>query len=267
MFRLAVISTQTARWQAVAARLRDVAIDVAPPTDSLPDGDAVLLETLTAPIIERCLHAGKRVIALAYGELQTHTIRRLRDIAAQGKTHWSIVNPDRHLPSRQLIRQQLDAGKLGEPGLLRIHRWGDPDAGVRDLDLALWYFGKQPDVVFAIERPGVRQVHLGFPGGGMALIDYVAKLPGDSRYHYLSLIGSSGAAYADDHRNMQLAFTRDGPRPLPSDEGIGPWCSLVREFVSGSDGVDAWLTALAVNDAVLESLRSGQAYKSMITKP
>ena len=33
-----------------------------------------------------------------------------------------VVNPDRFLPSRQLIRQQLDTGKLGEVGLV------DPEA-------------------------------------------------------------------------------------------------------------------------------------------
>ena len=39
-----------------------------------------------------------------------------------------VVNSDQFLPSRQLIRQQLDTGKLGEVGLVRVHRW-EPSEG------------------------------------------------------------------------------------------------------------------------------------------
>ena len=44
--------------------------------------------------------------------------------------HDVVINPDRFLPSRQLIRQQIEAGKLGEVGLIRIHRWEHNDSGV-----------------------------------------------------------------------------------------------------------------------------------------
>ena len=111
-------------------------------------------------------------------------------------------NPDRFLPSRQLIRQQLDSGKLGDVGLIRVHRW-EPTVGqvfnlpgvggqvenlpheinvlptglLRDLDLVLWLVGKPPDSIYAVSRSESSdsqskfiQVHLGFPGGAMALI-------------------------------------------------------------------------------------------------
>ena len=66
--------------------------------------------------------------------------------------------------ARQLIRQQLDAGRLGEPGLVRVHRWehadtegasGDvPAALTQDMDTAVWLMGSAPAVVYAVQRAG-----------------------------------------------------------------------------------------------------------------
>ena len=50
--------------------------------------------------------------------------------APRGGGRLASVNIERFLPSRQAIKSQLDAGKLGEVGLVRIHRW-EP-AGVRE---------------------------------------------------------------------------------------------------------------------------------------
>ena len=50
------------------------------------------------------------------------------------------------------------------------------------------------------------QVHLGFEGGGMALIDVAHSLPPGDGYRSLALIGSLGAAHADDHHNAQLLY-------------------------------------------------------------
>lgn len=143
-------------------------------------------------------------------------------------------NPDRFLPSRQLIRQQLDSGKLGEVGLVRVHRWepnvpheinGLPTGLLRDLDLVLWLVGKFPDSIHAVSRlksnaAGSRliQVHLGFPGGAMALIDYSNQLPEGDGYQSLSVIGSTGAAYADDHQNTQLVFRGGRPQAVRAEE-------------------------------------------------
>ena len=122
-----------------------------------------------------------------------------------------VINPDRFLPSRQLIRQQFDTGKLGEVGLIRVHRWeprgsasaddvhGLPASLLRDLDVVLWLIGHSPDAVYAVEqtdsnpsnsRGRFLQVHLGFPSGAMALLDFADRLPPGEGYQSLSLIGS-----------------------------------------------------------------------------
>ena len=93
----------------------------------------------------------------------------------------------RFLPSQRVLKQRLEAGNLGTLGLLRAHRWiGGGDAhragltaadrcralSVPCLDLANWLFEAPPERVYArAAKPGYLQVHLGFSGGGMALID------------------------------------------------------------------------------------------------
>ena len=78
----------------------------------------------------------------------------------------TAANPERYLPSRRAIHQELTAGKLGRLGLVRIHRWlsapnprfqTDDHAVFGPLDLALWLFGSRPEVVFATgatSKPG-----------------------------------------------------------------------------------------------------------------
>ncbi len=209
------------------------------------------------------------------------------DVSSAARQHGvqlAVANPDRYLPSRQLIRQQLDAGRLGEVGLVRVHRWRSghsagpqaaPAALVRDLDLALWLIGRPPDVVFAVEHSaktadGVSgqfvQVHLGLPGGATALIDYCDRLPAGDGYDSLSVIGSAGAAYADDHQNMQLIYRGGRPQAVRTDEGPQQLAALVQQFVDAiaagrdlSPSVAAWQDVLGVVACVRQSIESRQA--------
>jgi len=75
------------------------------------------------------------------------------------------------------------------------------------------------------------QLHLGFPAGGMALIDCARTLSTRSgSYYSLTLIGSTGAAYADDQHNTNLLF-RDGTQGLRVDQGLGYFALQLQEFV------------------------------------
>src|SRR5262249_132576 len=110
------------------------------------------------------------------------------------------------------------------------------------------------------------QVHLGCSGGGMALIDYSDRLPPGDAYQALSVIGSAGAAYADDHQNMQLVYGGGRPRAVRTDEGIRYLAALVQEFVDclqpGQDtpeDLTSWRTLWAVVRAVEQSLTVRQA--------
>ena len=196
------------------------------------------------------------------------------------------VNPDRCLASRQLIRQQLDAGKLGDVGLVRVHRWEPCDAAsadqvlglpaslVRDLDVVLWFIGRSPDAVYAVEQTASEsghsrgrflQVHLGFPGGAMALLDFANRLPPGEGYQSLSVIGSAGAAYADDHQNMQLVFRGGRPQALLAEESGRRHAALVQETIEGlqaggdvSAHVAEWQNVVKVAESVRQSIESNK---------
>ncbi|MBC7854075.1 MAG: hypothetical protein IAF94_11615 [Pirellulaceae bacterium] len=173
------------------------------------------------------------------------------------------------LPSRQLIKRELDAGKLGEPGLIRIHHWdarGEADAGhelpsalLQQVDVILWLMGKSPTLVYAVEHgtnPGKQgrylQVHLGFPGDAMALLVYSSLHPHGDPYRSLHVIGSAGAAYADDQQNMQLLYKGGQPRGVMAQEVA--MSKPTHEAVPQD-----WDNVLAVADAVNRSLKSRQA--------
>jgi predicted dehydrogenase len=286
MIRLAVIGALEPRWQAAAARLRGVVLQSKPvdsPATSQYDA-AAFFGPLDRARVEQWLDAGKPVL-LADACVSLPMMRELTERARRATARFVVANPDRYLPSRQLIRQQLDAGKLGEPGLIRLHRWepfGAKDtpapedqsgALLRDLDLVTWFCGKPPNLVYAVElttsgsseRLGV-QVHLGFPGEGMALVDHVVHSPSDAGYCSLAVIGSTGAAYADDHQNSQLVVRQGDVRAVRADEGVGQWAALLQEFADacrqplGQDSsLAAWHKALSIGEAVHESLRTRQA--------
>jgi predicted dehydrogenase len=188
------------------------------------------------------------------------------------------VNPDRYLPSRQLIRKQL-SGPLGEVGLLRSHRWEPasvnqpalPEGLLRDIDTALWLVGKRTNRVFALEQRSANgrcvQVHLGFPGGGMALLDFDNRLPRGDGYQSLSVIALSGAAYADDHQNTQLVFRGGHPEAVQTEERAGQLAAIAQEFVDAlrtgrdlmTENAASWRAVFAVAAAVEQSLATGRS--------
>lgn len=184
----------------------------------------------------------------------------------------NTANPERLLPSRKLIKREIEAGKLGEPGLIRIHHWESiaqavyadehelPAAALQQIDLTLWLMEKSPTVVYAVERETEAknnqgkylQIHLGFPGNAMALLVYSNLLPASAPYRSLHVIGSAGAAYADDQQNMQLLYQRGQVRGLLAEEQTPKEQGTV-------EVTQDWKPARAVAEAVKQSLRSRQA--------
>lgn len=185
-----------------------------------------------------------------------------------------IARPLRFLPSIQVIKANLDAGRLGLLGLLRCHRW-EPQRGGEwsdntqplldqlrsDLDLACWLAGQPPRKVFAVsQQPDYVQVHLGFAGGGMALLDLSRSLPGSAGYFSLSVIGSTGAAYADDHHDVQLLFGQGLPHAVKFSQREAAILGMLKDFVTsmhvGGSGADFGVDHLV--EAVRHSLTTGQ---------
>jgi predicted dehydrogenase len=225
--------------------------------------------------VERLLAAGHPVLLAAEVLLGWEDMDQLSAAARQAGVRLAVVNPDRFLPSRRLLAQHVGRG-LGAVGLVRIHRWGagldGPSALARDLDLAMWLVGRPPDRVYAVRPNGdagahpepCLLIHLGFPGGAMALIDH-AGLPAGDGYCSLSVIGSSGAAHADDHANMQLLYQGNHPQAVRVEEQEAQLATLVEDFLAALDGdpgwgaAEAWRPVRAAVEAVERSLRSHHA--------
>ena len=255
--RLAVLGAQSA-VQLLAARVRGAT--VTPYLAAEVANARALLEAEPGDraLAAEWLGAGRHVLLTAHSWMAGEALDALQ-AAARGGAQLCILNPERFLPSRQLIRQQLDSGKLGEPGLIRIHRW-ESGAGdelstplTRELDVTLWLMGSAPNLVYGVSAGGSQQVHLGFPGGGMALVDYVDSLPAGDGYQSLSVIASTGAAYADDHQNVQLHYAGGHPRAVLASEGQRALIALVQHFVSAlgsgealAGSVDEWRTTMSV---------------------
>lgn len=205
-----------------------------------------------------------------------------------------IGHRTRYLEPLQKIKQNLESGKLGDPGLVRIHHWEplpesskihlkQDSAGsggtilarvVQDIDVAIWLYGELPTEIYAVGRkqstpealdPDYVQLHFGFSRGGMSLIDYSMTLPQGPEYFSLSVIGSSGAAYADDHDNIQLLYGGGNATALNSDKGDRHVVTQFREFldsiqqnrepsVTGKDG----RASVQVAEAAVKSIASNK---------
>ena len=205
-------------------------------TEQANDFDAVVIDADPgqAASLAKAAAAGKPALAGP----------ALADIAALGQAGTMLMPAHtwRFLPSIQAVKRSLDAGKLGEPGLLRIHRWLPPEATpgslteriLPDADLACWMFGGTPEKVWTLQTPSnpdYIQFHLGFANGGMAMIDIACSLPAGGDYFSLSIIGATGTAYADDHHNMNLLYAGDQPNALRTSEGRADLAGQLQEFV------------------------------------
>jgi predicted dehydrogenase len=240
--------------------------------------------------IDEVLASRNHVLLAADASVSADDIAGLASTAQRCGVQLGIANLERHLPSRQLIRQQLDGGKLGAAGLLRLHRWVSsavspltstptqiPTPLLLDLDVATWLIGAWPELVYAVERRAnasdmasgrLIQVHLGFADGGMALVDFASHLPPGAGYSSLSLIGSAGAAYADDHQNQQLLFQGGPAQALHAEEGVRALVDVVQQFVdalqTGGDVFTTlirWQSMLKTAEAVRQSIELQQAVR------
>ena len=207
--RLAVRHPEEPVFAGIAARLRNaIAEPIADFSEVTSHFQAVMIGNVDDwSVVERLLSQGLHILIVANPCPPREVISRGFDRADQTGVVFAVENPDRFLPSRQLIRAQL-FGPLGEPALVRIHRWesdstirsikvsGLPEPLLRELDLALWLFGRRAERVYAHSRNSDErdrlyfQIHLGFASGGMALLDYANRLPAFDGYQSLSVIAA-----------------------------------------------------------------------------
>ena len=210
------------------------------------------------------LRAGTAVLAAAPLADDAAAHDALVHDAEAGAGRLLLAYRQRWRPEVAAVCAAAEAGELGRIGLIRLHAWrvgepgdGDGPATVRDaVDTVLRIAGTGADVVHAAGDEGCLLAHLGFAGGGMALLD-LATSSGEP-YDSLTVIGADGAAHAEDHRNVQLLYDRRGLQgvPLRGDAKLG----LLRAFAAGArSAADHERAVSAVTGAIGASLRTGAA--------
>ena len=192
------------------------------------------------------IEAGKHVLVAAPVVDSLEETEALLRSAQEASVFLAVGGLPVNAPANRVILDRLSGGKLGEPGLLRVHCWSGASNGsltaklFGHLDLALRLFGSSPTELYSVAcgNRSYLQVHLGFAGGGMAVLDFSDRLPAGQGYDSLSLIGSRGAAYSDDHHNSHLLFTGGHPSALIDDSGDGLLFE-VQGFVDAVAGEEA----------------------------
>lgn len=254
--------------------------------------DAVIIQTPTderASHIEAAATAGKHVLVMGPLGRSVDEARKTAEACAGADVVLMAGQIDRYRPEVGAVRASMNAGQMGQPGLVRSHRWHPPTRGdwrvdpnrsggifvhelTRDIDVAAWLFDAPPNTVFAIargqdpERPDAAVVHLGFPDGGMAVLDVTTALPKGEAYWSLQLIGADGAVYADDQHNMQLLYAGGSPGARLTSSGDATVLAQLEAFVAAiSNGshpaasVGDAVLALEVAEAARASAASGRA--------
>lgn len=224
------VSLEPEVYRAMAGRSRKLQV-----VDDMTECAAVITDKPDAAL--NAAAAGQRVLVIDSLNVASDTRAELASTGCAAP-----ARPWRFQPSIREAKRALDDGKLGEPGLLRIHRWQAKDKSqdghlARELDLALWMFGSRQTEIYAVERTGYIQAHLGFQQGGMAIIDLHDDIPVDNAYYSLSLIGSTGAAYADDHHNTNLLMDVKGSRALSPSESHMDLAYMIEAFVARVEAV------------------------------
>jgi predicted dehydrogenase len=246
--RLALIShpdNLPARFE-VLRRVRGGEVTVtADSMEAVPGGDGEFDAAVVESSVDaaRAIAAGKHVLVAAPAADSQQEAGMLLKAAEEAGVFLAVGGLAVNVPANRVILDRLSSGKLGEPGLLRVHCWsGGSSRSLASklyghIDLAIRFFGSSPAELYCVAREdqSYLQAHLGFAGGGMAVLDFSDRLPSGQGYDSLSLIGSSGAAYSDDHHNTHLLFTGGHPAALIDDCGDG-LLAEVQAFVDAVGG-------------------------------
>ena len=240
-----------------------------------------------AALVERAAQAGKSVFVEAPIAASLGDAERATEVARERNVCGMLGGTLRFRPVYRTLLSRLSDGKLGVPGLLRVHRWSSTEAGelkggflervAGDVDLAISIFGVKPTCVHATGRdpspsaaglrrmPAYLQIHFGFPEGAMAVLDFATTLPAGKGYDSFHVIGSDGAAYADDHHNTHLLFEGGEPRARISSQGYLHTSWELQEFVDAIlekrpsvASLNEGCATQQVLEAVLQSLDAGQ---------
>ena len=148
----------------------------------------------------------------------------------------------RFYPNIVEVKSFIDLGKLGNIGLIRIHKWScgklkknKSNQLIALIDLVSWLFPHKMKSIYAMKsslNDNYQQLHFVFEKNGMAIVDNTFSLPEDGEYFSLNVIGDKGAAYADDHHNINLMFNRFGSHAFRIEQGELNLLNQLQQFVN-----------------------------------
>ena len=212
--------------------------------------------------------AAEKHVLLETPAVSLESARRLQTACEAANVRWMLGQSSRFLPSMAEVKASVCSGRLGEPGLLRVHRWAPSDSAElpggrclwREIDLACWLFESLPTSVYALDNPSAAyvQLHLGFPNDAMALLDFCGSLPAGDDYFSLSLIGSTGAAYADDHHNRQLVYRGGRAATLGVGQGSLDLLAQLQKFQQAIERQQTPSVADAEQQTILQVLAAAE---------
>jgi myo-inositol 2-dehydrogenase/D-chiro-inositol 1-dehydrogenase len=204
----------------------------------------------------------------------------------------------RFFPEYVAIKDQIDAGRIGTPAVLRFTRTGqapragswffsEPDGGgivldqmIHDLDQARWMAGEVTQV-YAVQNPptvagivpGVvtAQVVLSHAGGAISHVQGVWGPPGTTFRTSVDVAGDAGSigyeSPDDGSIRVELQAARNHANYLPpSTHSQSPYLTQLREFAAAFSGgpaprvsLDDGVAAVELAEAAIASIRTGQA--------
>ena len=235
-----------ALYEEAIRRLRNVCVSMGPHPDGLIVEPKDALSEMTIP----CLVDQPQ-------SMDKHTLVSL----IQSNRNVMPAHEWRFSPKIQPMYEALVAGKLGKPGLLRLHDWSLGNTPLRQrmfgpVDVACWFFQDEPVASHTVHARGSLLCHLKFPSDGMALLDVSNHSEGERGYESIQLIGATGAVYGDDHHNTHLHFKKESvsARVHRLDEGHG-LMGMVDDFVNGLSMGRDWRVSLKDTHRVFEQMK------------
>ena len=198
------------------------------------------------------------------------------NLCAESNVVTMLGNKFRYIPGYTILKNKIDSGVLGQLGLVRVHDWlgnnRDSTATI-DLeriaslvDMVNWLFNSFPSVIYARSINNFYiQIHLGFEAGGMALVD-LSHLNSNDGYRSVSVIGSAGAGYADDHHNQNLVFQKGSTIARSPSDGCLDIVAELSEFAEkilhkrDSQAIGSeMVTTMTIVEAIFTTIESGKA--------
>jgi myo-inositol 2-dehydrogenase/D-chiro-inositol 1-dehydrogenase len=258
--------------------------------------DIVTPTTSHAPLARTAIRAGKHVVCEKPLAGTVDDAREVVDAAREAGVRLFPAHVVRYFPDYAALRDEVQAGRVGEPAVLRFVRGGEAprtgtwfhdvnsgggivrDQMIHDLDQALWMAGDIVRVYATQSAPAgdadapdavTAHVVLTHAGGALSHVQGTWGARGLPFRTSADIAGAAGTLALDSaptasRVDIPSVHAGDGYLPPPSPTE-SPYTAQLRDYAAAiAEGRDARVTpddglrAVAVAEAAMESLRTGR---------